>query len=104
EIEHVRARRVCEDGVRDDVVKLFLNRRQLQGFSSVRIEEERKAIVKDPVRTRELLFAFLDRLLNHVEAPVTLGIDRAIRIAQHVADVAAEVEHALTTPVLFTKL
>jgi len=72
--------------------------------NSLRIEKETIAIVKDPMRPRERRSAAIDRLLHHVDAPVPVLVDRRIRIAQHVADVAAEVEHVFPTPVAFAQL
>jgi hypothetical protein len=70
----------------------------------MRVEEERKPIVKDPVRARERFPALFDRFLVDVEAPVTFGIDRRIRIAQNVADISAKIENVFPAPVRIAEL
>ena len=51
------------------------------------------------MRFRKLRLSLLDRLGYDVDAPVTLVIDRAIWIAQDVADVSAKIENVLAAPV-----
>src|ERR1043165_2687772 len=99
EVEHLRARRVREDRVGDDVVEALLDLRQLQPALAVRVEEETPAVEVEPVRGGIEGPAALDRLAVDVDAPVALLVDRGGRIAQDVADVPAEVEDVLAAPV-----
>jgi hypothetical protein len=70
----------------------------------VRIEEEAGAIVEQPVRPRIQGPASLDRLLDHIDAPVALFIDATIRIPQDVSNIPAKIQNVLSMPHCFAHL
>ena len=104
EFQHLRAGRIREDGIGDDIIKCLVHARQREPGSAFGVEEEASAIVGDPVRLGEGRDGASMASLAYVDAPVAFGIDVRVGVAEHVADVAAEVQHVLPTPVRLAEL
>src|SRR6202453_3888927 len=104
ELQHIRAWRIREDRIGDDVVEGLGHARQGESGNAFRVEEEASAIIGNPVRLGESPAATFDGLLAHVDAPVAFGIDVRVGITQDVADVAPEVQHVLVAPIRLAQL